>query len=130
MRIWARYLLAQYHQLRGRLVIFDRYVYEALLPVRPPLIALKRPYHWFIVHAVPPAGTAVVLDVPGQVAYRRKQENPPEELEAERRVYGCLAGRVRALESVDARRGAEEVRADVSAIVWRELVRRWRGKRS
>jgi hypothetical protein len=38
VRIWCRYLLAQYHQLRGRLVIFDRYVHEAgLLPAKPPL---------------------------------------------------------------------------------------------
>ena len=34
----------------------------------------------------------VVLDVPGPVAYRRKGENPPDELEEERRVYRALSG--------------------------------------
>jgi thymidylate kinase len=130
LRIWRRYLRAQYHQLRGRLVIFDRYVYEALLPARPPLVAAKRPYFWLLVHLVPPAQSVVVLDVPGPVAYGRKQENPPEELESERRLYAGLAGRVPSLELVDADRGPEAVRADITAIVWRDLADRWRGGRS
>jgi thymidylate kinase len=130
-RIWHRYAQAQYHQLRGRLVIFDRYVYEAWLPAQPPWLAIKRPYFWVLGHAVPPAQTGVVLDVPGDVAYGRKQENPPEELETERRVYAGLVDRIPALEVVDSSRDAETVCADITAILWRTLVRRWqRGHRS
>jgi hypothetical protein len=129
-RIWCRYLLAQYHQLRGRLVIYDRYVYEARLPAAPPLLAAKRPYFWLLAHVVPPAQSIAVLDVPGDVAYGRKQENPPEELESERRLYAGLAGGVPSLELIDAARGPEEVRADITAIVWRDLADRWRGGRS
>jgi energy-coupling factor transporter ATP-binding protein EcfA2 len=120
-RIWARYLLARYHQLRGRLVIFDRYVDEARLPARGALVGLKRPYFWLLAHSVPPAGATVVLDVPGNVAYARKQENPPDELERERRVYGALAG----AQVVDASREPADVRADVEAILWRGLSQRW-----
>jgi thymidylate kinase len=126
-RIWSHYLRAQYHQLRGRLVIFDRYVYEALLPARPPLLAAKRPYFWLLAHALPPAQSVVVLDVPGHVAYGRKQENPPDELESERRVYAQLAGRVASLELIDAVQDSETVRADITAVVWRDLANRWRG---
>jgi thymidylate kinase len=129
LRIWWRYLRAQYHQLRGRLVIFDRYVYEARLPAGPPLLAAKRPYFWLLAHVVPPAQSAVVLDVPGHVAYGRKQENPPDELELERRFYASLAGRVPSLELVSAARSAEEVGAEITAIVWRDLASRWRGGR-
>jgi thymidylate kinase len=129
-RIWCRYLRAQYHQLRGRLVIYDRYIYEALLPARPPLLAAKRPYFWLLAHVVPPAQSVVVLDVPGHVAYGRKQENPPDELESERRLYAGLAGRVPSLELIDAVHGPETVRAEITAIVWRELANRWRGGRS
>jgi len=128
-RIWSRYLLAQYHQLRGRLVIFDRYVYEARLPARPPLLAFKRPYFWLLAHALPAATAAVVLDVPGHVAYGRKQENPPDELECERRIYAQLTGRVRSLELVDAGADADTVRAEITSIVWRELAARWQEAR-
>ena len=75
-------------------MVFDRYVYEAHLPASPPLLTAKRIYFWFLAHAVPRPRATVVLDVPGTVAYGRKQENPPEELEAERRVYRQLTGRV------------------------------------
>jgi thymidylate kinase len=126
-RIWCRYLLAQYHQLRGRLVIYDRYVYEARLPPAPPLVAAKRPYFWLLAHVVPAAQSLVVLDVPGHVAYGRKQEDEPDELESERRFYANLAGRVPSLELVDAVHGPETVRAEITAIVWRDLANRWRG---
>jgi hypothetical protein len=131
LRLWCRYLLAQYHQLRGRLVIFDRYVYEAAaLPAKPPLLAAKRPYFWFLAHVVPRAGSAVVRDVPGHVTYERKQKNSAEELESERRTYARLAGRMPSLEFIDAVHGPERVRAEITAIVWRDLASRWRGGRS
>ncbi|MGZ4174215.1 MAG: hypothetical protein ACXVQR_07030, partial [Solirubrobacteraceae bacterium] len=126
--IWSRYLLAQYHQLRGRVVIFDRYVYEALLPARPPLLFAKRPYFWLLAHAVPAAEVAIVLDVPGSVAYGRKQENPPDELESERQIYGRLSDRVPSLTTVDASADADTVRAEITEIVWRRLAERWQGR--
>ena len=126
-RIWLRYLTAQYHQFRGRVVVFDRYVYEAHMPSRPPLLLAKRAYHLFLAHAVPRPCAAVVLDVSGDIAYGRKQENPPEELEAERCVYTELTRRVRFIELVDASADAATVRAEITTIVWRELVLRWQG---
>jgi thymidylate kinase len=125
LRIWQRYAQAQYHQLRGRLVIFDRYVYEAGLPAQPPWLAVKRPYFWILGHMVPPAQTSVVLDVPADVAYARKQENSADELESERRFYAGLVDRIQALQVVDGSRDVETVSADISAILWRTLVARW-----
>jgi O-antigen/teichoic acid export membrane protein len=127
VRIWLRYFRAQYHQLRGRLVVFDRYVYEALLPPKPPLVGLKHKYFWLLCHLVPRPRAVVVLDVPGNVAYARKQENPPEELECERKVYAQLATRLPSLEVVDASEDADAVRAAITTILWRELADRWRG---
>jgi thymidylate kinase len=129
LRLWSRYLVAQYHQSRGRLVVFDRYVYEALLPPRPPLTAAKRTYFWMLAHLVPAPSAVIVLDVAGHVAYRRKQENPPGELEFERRVYAGLTSRLASLELVDAGVDADGVRADITAIIWREMCARWRGSR-
>ncbi len=128
LRIWGRYLVAQYHQLRGRLVVFDRYVYEALLPPRGPLLVLKRPYFWLLSHALPPAAIVVVLDVPGPVAYARKQENPPDELESERQLYARMTTRVPTLQLVDAGADARAVGTELTEILWRALALRWRGR--
>jgi ABC-type Fe3+/spermidine/putrescine transport system ATPase subunit len=125
LRLWGRSAVAHYHQARGRLVIYDRYVYEARLPAKPPLLAAKRLYFWMLGHAIPPPDAAVVLDVAGDVAYGRKQENPPEELESERRVYAHLAASEPLIELVDASQPADAVRADVTAIVWDKVAARW-----
>jgi O-antigen/teichoic acid export membrane protein len=127
LRIWVRYLLAQYHQLRGRVVVFDRYVYEALLPAQPPLLMAKRAYFQLLARTVPRPRATVVLDVPGEVAYGRKQENPPDELESERRLYRELTERLPSMELIDAGADASTVRAEITEIVWRELTRRWHG---
>ena len=49
---------------------------------------------------------------------------PPEELEFERRVYAELQSR-RRVELVDATADAARVRAELAAIVWRQLTARW-----
>ena len=126
MRIWLRYLIAAYHQLRGRLVVFDRYVYEALLPAQPPLVAIKRVYFWLIAHSLPAPRVVVVLDTPGDVAYGRKQENPPDELEFERRFYAQLPARVACAQLIDASADAQRVRAEITTLMWEALKSRWR----
>jgi thymidylate kinase len=125
-RLWAISALAHYHQARGRLVIYDRYVYEASLPPKPPLLAAKRVYFGALARLMPRPDAAVVLDVPGEIAYQRKQENPPDELEAERRVYAELAAREPHVHLVDASRGPDDVRTDVTEIVWEKVRTRWR----
>ena len=127
-RIWSRYLVAQYHQLRGRLVLYDRYIYEARLPASGGLLALKRPYFWLLAHLLPSADNTVVLDLPGQIAYDRKHEGRPEELEAARRLYARLPEWIGSVELIDADRDTDTVRADLTNIVWRELAARWSGQ--
>ena len=96
-------------------------------PASPPLVTAKRIYFWILAHTVPRPGAAVVLDVPGEVAYGRKQESPPEQLEAERRVYRELTRHVPFVELIDASVDAPTVRAEISTIIWRELTLRWQG---
>lgn len=122
--LWG-YARAATLQLRGHVVIFDRYVYEARIPPQPPWLALKRGYMWALARSCPPADLAIVLDVPGEVAFARKQENPPDELESERRVYRRIAQDVPNVEVVDASRPAQAVTADVTELIWRRLADRW-----
>src|SRR3954452_23117734 len=123
--LWLRYVWARCQQALGRVVVFDRYVYEAWLPAHPPLLRLKRGYHWLLAHSVPGAQAAVVLDVPGEIAFTRKQENTAEELEEERRFYAEIARRRPGTAIVDASQEADAVRADVSEVLWQMLARRW-----
>ena len=125
LRVWRSYAKAQVHQLRGTTVVFDRYVHEARLPPSPPYVALKRPYLWLLAHACPRADVTVVLDLQPEVNYARKQENPPEELARERRVYAQLAREVSGVRLVDAARAPGDVRADVTELLWRRIAARW-----
>jgi O-antigen/teichoic acid export membrane protein len=127
LRIWLRYLVAYQHQLRGRIVVFDRYVYDALLPPTPPLLRTKRAYFLFLAHALPRPGATVFLDVPGAVAYDRKHESRPQVLESERRLYAELTKRSISVELIDAAAAADAVRAELTTILWRQLACRWQG---
>jgi thymidylate kinase len=113
-----RAAVAAGHVARGRLVVFDRYTYDALLPVTGPLAGLKRPYFWVLAHAAPRPDLVLVLDLPGDVAFARKGEFTPEGLETVRRGFLALVPRLGA-EVVDATAPPEQVRADVTARIWR-----------
>ncbi len=113
LTIWGRYLNARYDQARGRLVIFDRYTYDALLTPSEGLTRFSRLSRWVRAHACPPPDLAVLLDVPGDVMYQRKGEHSPAHLEAERQRFLALRERIPRMVVVDATRAAETVRADV-----------------
>jgi thymidylate kinase len=122
---WCRYLLAQYHQARGRLVIFDRYIYDSAIPTPYPLNWLKRAYRWIDGHTVPPPDLVLVLDAPGDMMYQRKGEYSPEQLEDWRHHFLALQDRITKLEIVDTSQPKDTVRADVINRIWRQYVARW-----
>jgi thymidylate kinase len=125
----ARWCRAQALRLRGRLVIFDRYAYDALLPARWPLGPRGRLRRWLLGHACPAPQLIVVLDAPGELLHARTGEHDPAVLEAERRAYLRLArGRARAI-VVDATREPDRVRRDVTAAIWAAYRSRWGCKR-
>lgn len=122
--VWRRYLAAVRHRALGRLVVFDRYVYDALLPPRGPLVWLKRPYFQLLSRLCPAPDVVLLLDVPGSVMFRRSGEYDPEHLEAEREQYRRLHRRVPHLKRVDADRAPELVLADALGRIWRHYVER------
>jgi thymidylate kinase len=125
-RAWWRYLQAQYQQARGRVVIFDRYTYDALVPPRPPYVWLKAPYLWLIAHACPAPDVVLVLDAPGAVIHGRKAEQSLEDTHDERHQFLALAQRLPQLQIVDAHRAQDAVRVDVTERIWHQYVARWR----
>ncbi|MGH8901927.1 MAG: hypothetical protein ACRDYA_09655 [Egibacteraceae bacterium] len=123
--LWRRWLEGAYHRRRGRLVVFDRYVTDALLPPRRPLGRLGRARRWLIAHCVPEPDLVVVLDAPGTVLHQRKGEQDPGVLEVERRAYRTLAQRAQCGVVIDATQPADQVRRDATAAVWRAYGQRW-----
>jgi thymidylate kinase len=121
----SRWCRAQALRLRGRLVLFDRYAYDALMPARWPLGPRGRLRRWLLGHACPAPRLIVVLDAPGELLHARTGERDPEVLEVERRAYLRLArGRARAV-VIDATREPDRVRHDVTGAIWAAYQSRW-----
>jgi thymidylate kinase len=116
--IWSRYLRAQWHTLLGRMVVFDRYTYDALVSPLPPFVTLKRIYFWCLAHACPGPDLVFILDVPGDVAHARKGEFDPQRLDAVRNEYRLLADRLPNAVIVDAAQSTDSVRVEVTDRIW------------
>lgn len=123
--LWRNYLRARYHQARRRVVIFDRYPYEALLPAPVDATRLQRVRRWLLGHTLPAPDVVVVLDAPGEVLHARKAEHTPEHLERERRAYRELAQRMRRVIVLNAVRSADEVKRDAIEAFWCAYRRRY-----
>lgn len=124
VKVWRQYLVGQYHQSLGRVVIFDRYTYDVLLPPDQRLGLRGRLYFWVLAHACPGTDLVIMLDAPGEVMYTRKHEWSPEQLEARRQGFLSLRERLPQLQVVDATRPQGVVRADVMDRIWRSYLER------
>jgi thymidylate kinase len=122
-----RYLAARTQQELGRLVVFDRYTYDAHLPPRPPLVRAKKLYFSLLAHSCPRPGLVLLLDAPGELLAARKREHTAEELEWQRRHFLGLRERLPGLAVVDAARSPEAVKAEILDRIWSHYCAR-RGK--
>lgn len=123
---WGRYLLAQYHLVRGRLVVFDRYIYDAMVPHPESLSWLRRVSRWVDGRACPGPDMVLVLDAPGEVMYGRKGEYSPETLEEWRQCFLALQHRFPQVEIIDTTRDRDAVRIEVIDRIWQRYVSRRR----
>jgi len=115
---WWRYLRARFHQSRRRLVIFDRYTYDALLTSVEGLSRLRRLRRWLLANACPAPDLVLLLDAPGELLFKRKGEHSIDFLEKQRSGYKNLAGSLPQMLVVDASQEAEAVRRQVTALIW------------
>lgn len=113
---WYRQILARYHEMRGRVVIFDRhYVFDfrgSDIAHRNRSLS-KRFHRWLLDRAYPRPDLVVCLDAPGDVLYQRKGEKSPEALEARRQAFLRQGEELEDFVVVDATRSREEVYAEV-----------------
>lgn len=126
-RQWRRYARARVHEARGRMVVFDRYPYDALLPGPGQPGRVDRVARWLLARAVPAPDLAIVLDVPAETLLARKDEHPLERLEEQRHGYLELAGRLPCRSVVvDGSREPDEVLREVEG----HIARAYRDRRS
>ena len=130
LRVWSGYLSGTRERLLGRLVLFDRYTYDALIPPRPPLVWLKVPYFRLLARLCPPPDMVLLLDAPGNVMFERKGEFDSRHLDNERRQFLQLRSRLRNVHVLDATQPAAAVRADATAVIWSWYATRMRGART
>ena len=123
--IWGRYLLAKYHILRGRLVVFDRYIYDAEVPTPYPLSMADRLGRWIDGRCCPAPDLILLLDAPGAVMHQRKPSYTPEMIENWRQHFLRLRQRFPQMEVIDTTRPTDEVRTQATNLVWRQYIRRW-----
>lgn len=129
LKVWRRYLEARRHTASGRLVVFDRHVYDALLPPEPPHVWAKRLFFGFLAHAAPGPDLVLVLDLPSEVAIKRRPEENAERLRGLRAQYRALADRLPHAELLPADRTPDELRVDATERIWRAWATR-RARRS
>jgi thymidylate kinase len=124
--LWGRYLRARWLQAGGALVVFDRYVYDAVAPTPYPLSRLGRLSRRIAGRACPAPDLVLVLSAPGDVMFRRKGSYSAAQLEDWRGRYLQLSRRLPNVEVVDTTRPLDVVRNDAIGRIWRCYERRWR----
>jgi thymidylate kinase len=124
LRAVRRYGVGMLASARGRLVLFDRYVYDAAVPPRGRFRVLKRLYFGVLLHSVPAPDLAVLLEAPGAVLHARKGEMTPAVLDENRDAIAAhvrgvhrRSGRPQVL-TVDATQCAADVADQVVAAIW------------
>jgi thymidylate kinase len=123
--IWGRYLRGLYHACRGRLVVFDRYIYDAEVPTPYPLTRWGRMARWMVGRACPGPDLVLILDAPGAVMHERKGEYTAEMLEEWRQRFLGVQQRVRRAAVLDTTQAPEAVRAEAMRQIWRCYAERW-----
>lgn len=124
-RALTRYARGVVGSWRGRLVLFDRYVYDAAVPPRGSHRTLKRLYFQVLLHCAPAPDLVLLLEAPGELLFARKGEMDPATLDAHREAVSRhvhrLAGRSRRRPTVvvvDATRSPRKVADQAVEAVW------------
>jgi thymidylate kinase len=115
-------LVTRYHRALGRVVLLDRYIVDATLP-SPDLDWKGRISAVLVLRTAAAPDRLVFLDAPAEVVLARKGELTIEEARQRRDHYLEIREQYPQWTTVDADRPLTDVLADVSRILWEDLVR-------
>jgi thymidylate kinase len=124
---WYRSLTGFYYRLRGRTVVFDRYIYDNWLNPSPTRV-LKRFRRFLMERTCPAPDIVILLDAPGTVLFSRKHEHDVQSLEKKRQAYLQVGTRIPNLHIVDATQDLGAVSAEATSIVWGFYRNRYRSQ--
>ena len=127
IKVWRRYLAGRFLRATGKLVVFDRYLYDARLPGGPPLGLAKRAFFAFLGHAAPGPQLVLVLDLPSEVVIERRPEESPDHLASLRERYLDLAGRLPRAHVMPGTGTPDELRIEATDRIWRAWAARKAG---
>ena len=113
---------ARYHRARGRVVLVDRFVYDAILPDDQDRSLVGRIISTCSLRLAPAPDVMLVMDAPGAVMFARKGEHSVEILEQRRASYAKLAAIVPGSTLIDATSSAADVLATATQVIWSRYV--------
>ncbi len=108
-----RQAISVWHQLRGRVVIYDRHFLFDYGAVKPTTRLSDRFHRWFLEKVYPKPDLVLFLDAPSQVLFDRKQEVPVSYLDSRRAAYLIQGEHVDRFELVDATQPLDNVYEEV-----------------
>jgi thymidylate kinase len=111
-------LVARTARARGRVVVFDRHPYDALVPPRRPVGMPRRLRRRVLAGSAVRPDLVLLLDAPPEILYARKAEHDLEELERQRRAYRTLEAQLPHVATVDVGRDPDTVRREATALIW------------
>jgi len=125
--LWGRYLRGRYHARQGKLVVFDRYIYDAVAPLPYHVGWPRRLGRWIDGHSCPAPDLVLILEASGSVMYGRKGTYDAGTLESwAQRFRAWSRGRPNAA-ILDGSRPPDEVLGAAMDRIWDQYVARWGG---
>lgn len=127
---WATYVAAAYQRRRGRITLFDRYGYDALLEADNGRSGVKRRLRGMLLGRLAPRPDLVlVLVAKAETLHHRKGEHDPEAIARRRSAYLRLAqqlGTRMRVELIDSTEERSAVRRKATLLIWQALRERSR----
>jgi thymidylate kinase len=120
-KLWRSVLLAWMHRARGGVAVFDRYAYDASLPLPPGAPLISRLRRKLLARSCPRPDLVLVLDAPPSVVINRRAERSLEVAAQHRRRYAELAEQLSQAVLVDATSSADSVRRRATDLIWRRM---------
>lgn len=122
IRLTVRSMQWRYHRRRGRVVLLDRYTYDATLP--SPGLDWRGRVTMAVVRTLSrDPDLVLILDAPAEVMYARKGEQGVPVLARDRGSYLRLAARHRTAKVIDATLAPSRVRTHAHQALWQAVAR-------
>ena len=124
-RAWGWWACGAWHSALGRLVLYDRYTYDALVGLEGATGRPKRVYLQLLARCCPGPDSVMVLEANAATCASRRPEEEPATLDRLCAAYKEVVGNVAGARVIHCDENAEGVRAKAMRELWRTCRRKW-----